>query len=90
LLCAGCDYQKQRNLYKVSWQPDRRIKKLPRSATHQTVNFKPLKQNGVYYQTEFGLKLFRKELKQIFGTEVTKTKKKQKAKSAIFFVKCEP
>ena len=41
LLCAGCDYHKQHHLYKILWQPDCRIKKLPLSATHQTMNFEP-------------------------------------------------
>jgi len=43
LLCAGCDYHEHHHLYKILWQPDWRIKKLPLSATHQTMNFEPLK-----------------------------------------------
>jgi len=64
LLCAGCDDHKQRHLYKISWQPDRRIKKFPRSATHQTVNFEPLIKSDIYRQTNIGEKLFSQKLKQ--------------------------
>jgi hypothetical protein len=85
LLYAGCDYHKQRNLNKVSWQPDRRVKKLPLSATHQTVNFEPLNEPGVSYKNYLGEKLFSQKLKQ--NNWHVSYQNKDKAISAITFIK---
>lgn len=77
LVMAGCDDHKQRHLYKVSRQPNRRNKKLPRSATHQTMNFEPLKKRDFTTKLMLAKNCLVKSYNSVIGYIITKTKKRQ-------------